>query len=314
MKYNVYGIGNALVDYLALVDDEFLRKNDVRKGIMTLVDTPDAEKMLDDNSSGFEKCSGGSAANTIVGVAKLGGRVCFTGKVAEDSNGIFYRHDLEAVGIDFSSNAGEGITGTCVSLITPDGQRSMLTHLGVSSDLTRSDINEDFIADSEYLYIEGYQWSAEHARDASLYAMELAKKHKTKIAFSYSDPFMAKEFGDDFRRITRDYIDLLFCNEDEAKSITDTPTPHAAIKVLKSQVEMVCITTGSDGAIVAVDDVVTATPALKVKKLVDTTGAGDMYAAGVLRGLTVGFDLVCSSMIGSRMASAIVSQIGARLN
>ena len=313
MKYDVYGIGNALVDYQALVDDEFLTKNNIQKGIMTLVDFPGTEKSLEDNPKGFERCSGGSAANTIVGVEKMGGKTCFSGKVANDPNGEFYRRDMETVGVDFFSNPIDGTTGSCVSFVTPDGQRSMLTHLGVSSDLTLSDISEEFIANSTYLYIEGYQWSTQTARGASIYAMELARKHNTRIAFSYSDPFMAKSFRDDFLNITKEYVDLLFCNEDEAMAIAHESTPNAAIDILRSHAEMVCVTTGSDGAIVAVDGEVTATPALRVNKVVDTTGAGDIYAAGVLRGLTTGFDFVCSSMIGSRMAAAAVSQIGARL-
>ncbi|MBU1319854.1 MAG: adenosine kinase [candidate division Zixibacteria bacterium] len=312
-KYDVYGIGNALVDYLALVDDEFLAKNGIQKGLMTLVDTPGTEKRLVDIPSGFERQSGGSAANTVVGIAKLGGRSCFTGKVARDSNGQFYGDDLASAGVDFSSNPKEGITGTCVSFVTPDGERSMLTHLGVSSELTNADINEDFVANSAYVYIEGYQWSAELARNASIHAMELAKKHGTKIAFTYSDPFMAKQYRDDFNRLTTEFVDLLFCNSDEAMAITNVDSIDRAIQVLKSQTAMVCVTVGSRGAIVSEDGIITATPALAVNKLIDTTGAGDMYAAGVLRGLTAGFDLVASSMIGSRMASAIVSQVGARL-
>ncbi len=280
---------------------------------MTLVDFPGTEKSLDDNPKGFERCSGGSAANTIVGIEKMGGRTCFSGKVANDPNGEFYRKDMETVGVDFHSNPIDGTTGSCVSFVTPDGQRSMLTHLGVSSDLTLSDISEEFIANSTYLYIEGYQWSTQIARGASLYAMELARKHNTRIAFSYSDPFMAKSFRDDFLRITKEYVDLLFCNDDEAMAIAHESTPEKAIEVLKSHAEMVCVTTGSDGAVVAADGKVTTTPALKVDKVVDTTGAGDLYAAGVIRGLTTGFDLVCASMIGSRIAAAAVSQIGARL-
>ena len=313
MKYDVYGIGNALVDYLALVDDDFLTKNGIQKGVMTLVDHPGTEKSLEDNPRGFERCSGGSAANTIVGIEKMGGRTCFSGKVANDPNGEFYRKDMETVGVDFFSNPIDGTTGSCVSFVTPDGQRSMLTHLGVSSDLTLSDISEDFIAKSTYLYIEGYQWSTEIARGASLYAMELARKHNTKIAFSYSDPFMARSFREDFIRITKEYVDLLFCNAEEAMAVGLESTPVKAIDMLMAHADMVCVTTGADGALVAVGGEITATPALKVDKVVDTTGAGDIYAAGVLRGLTTGFDLVCSSMIGSRMAAAMVSQIGARL-
>lgn len=313
MEFDVYGIGNALVDYLAKVDDELLKRHGIQKGIMTLVDTPGIERVLDDIPGGFEKCSGGSAANTIVGIAKLGGRSCFTGKVAHDSHGEFYRNDLRAVGVDFSSNPIDGVTGTCTSFVTPDGQRSMLTHLGVSSVLERTDISEDFIRNSKYLYVEGYQWSADVARDSSEYAMELASKHDTKVAFTYSDPFMAESYRDEFLRVTEKHVDLLFCNEDEVMAVTGASTPRDAIEILRGYAEHVCVTTGAAGAIVSDENTVTATPALKLDRVVDTTGAGDMYAAGVLRGLTLGFDLVCSSMIGSRMAAAIVSQIGARL-
>lgn len=313
MAYDVYGIGNALVDYLAFVEDEFLIANRIRKGVMTLVDQPGTQKILLDNPQGFEKCSGGSAANTVAGIAKMGGTACYSGKVATDLDGEFYRENLEAVGVRFSSNGIEGVTGSCVSLITPDGQRSMMTHLGVSSVLARTDINEDFIGASRYLYVEGYQWSAEIARDTSIYSMELARKHGVRIAFTYSDPIMAELFRADFLSVTREYVDLLFCNEQEAMAVTGAPDLRAAVAALESLTKMVCITTGETGAVVAADGIATATPALKVNRLIDTTGAGDMYAAGVLRGLTAGFDLVSSSMIGSRMAALIVGQVGARL-
>jgi len=313
MKYDVYGIGNALVDYLAFVDDEFLAKNGIQKGMMTLVDVPGTEKRLDDLPSGFERQSGGSAANTIVGVVHLGGTGCFTGKVSGDANGRFYKSDLAEAGVDFSATDGEGVTGTCVSFITPEGERSMLTHLGVSSELTNDDIDEEVIANSQYIYIEGYQWSAELARNASIHAMELARKHGTRIAFSFSDAFMVRQFLDDFRKLAADYVDLLFCNAEEARAIIGTDSLSEAVEFLEARSEMVCVTVGSRGAIVSEDGTATKTPALAVENVVDTTGAGDMYAAGVLRGLTLGFDLVTSSMIGSRMAAAIVSQVGARL-
>lgn len=313
MKYDVYGIGNALVDYLAFVDDEFLAKNGIEKGLMTLVDMPGTEKKLDDLPSGFERQSGGSAANTIVGLVRLGGMGCFTGKVSGDSNGEFYKSDLAAAGVDFSATEGKGVTGTCVSFITPDGERSMLTHLGVSSELTNDDIDEQVISSSSFVYVEGYQWSAELARNASIHAMEIARKQGTKIAFSFSDAFMVQQFRDDFRTLVADYVDLLFCNAEEAKAVIGGESLTEAIDFLKRRSKMACVTVGSKGAIVSQNGAITETPALAVENIVDTTGAGDMYAAGVLRGLTLGFDLVTSSMIGSRMAAAIVSQVGARM-
>ncbi len=313
MTYDVYGIGNALVDYLAFVDDEFLSRNGITKGAMTLVDIPGTDKKLSGIPGGFEMCSGGSAANTIVGIVKLGGKAAFTGKVAGDRNGIFYADDLAESGVTFRSNRGDGITGTCVSFVTPDGQRSMLTHLGVSSDLSRDDIDEEIVKRSSFLYVEGYQWSADNARDASIHAMELAKKHGVKVAFTYSDPVMAAAYRDEFDRVTSEYVDLLFCNEDEAKAVASADTATDAVDYLKARTGMVCITTGSEGAIVADEKYVTETPSLKVREVVDTTGAGDAYTAGVLRGLTLGFDLVCSSMIGSRIAAAVIGRVGARM-
>jgi len=313
MEFDVYGIGNALVDQVAFVDDDFLIRNDILKGTMALVGEPASQSSHAGGPLDYEKCSGGSAANTIVGLSQMGGRAAYTGKVAADGNGEFYRSDLKDAGVEFSSQPGDGHTGVCVSYVTPDGQRSMLTYLGVSSDLARSDINEDIIKSARYLYVEGYQWSAEKARDASEFAMELAQRHGTKVAFTYSDPVMAQTYGTDFRRVTKDLVDLLFCNEIEAMSITGTDTIEDAIDIIKPDVGMVCVTAGSRGALVAGEEVITETPALRVDKLVDTTGAGDMYAAGVLRGLTLGFDLVTASMIGSRMAAIVVSQVGARL-
>ncbi len=315
MKYDIYGIGNALVDYLALVTDAFLIEKQVRKGYMTLVDLPGAEKTLIDNPEGFERVSGGSAANTVVGVANLGGKAGYTGKVASDENGEFYRQNLNDAGVDFfSSPFGKGTTGTCVSLVTPDGQRSMLTYLGISSELSRADINEDAIADARYLYVEGYQWSSEDARDASVYAMELAKKHGTSVSFTYSDPFMVETYGTEFRKITEEFVDLLFCNEDEATILTGKESGAEAISDLREMCERVCVTTGADGALVTENGGSRSVPAVPVDKVVDTTGAGDMYAAGVIRGLCAGRSLEDASKIGARMAAMIISQIGARLS
>jgi len=314
MKYDIYGIGNALVDYLAFVSDEFITKNKIRKGNMTLIDLPGAEKTLLDNPKGFERCSGGSAANTVVGVANLGGAASYTGKVANDENGEFYRKNLSEAGVEFFSNPiGSGTTGTCVSLVTPDGQRSMLTYLGVSSDLSRSDINEDAISQASFLYVEGYQWSSDIARDASVYAMELAKRHGTPTSFTYSDPFMVETYSAEFRMITKEFVDLLFCNEDEAKAITGADNARDAITELAQTCSRVCVTTGPEGALVAEKGTVKSVPAEPVEKVVDTTGAGDMYAAGVIRGLCAGRTLEEASVIGGKMAARIISQIGARL-
>jgi sugar/nucleoside kinase (ribokinase family) len=312
-RFDVYGIGNALVDYLAFVDEAFLVNNGIVKGAMTLVDRPGMEKSLIHHPSGFERCSGGSAANTIVGIARLGGKAAFTGKVADDEHGRFYASDMEKDGVRFITRVKDGTTGVCTSFITPDGQRSMLTFLGVSSEMEIEDIDEDAIRRSRFLYVEGYQWSSDSAKDASIRAMELAKKHDVQIAFSYSDPLMALLYRDSFLHVTREYAELLFCNMDEAIGITRQNSASEAAMELGRIVDSVCMTTGAEGAIVVDHGKLYVIPALKVDTVVDTTGAGDAYAAGVLRGLTLGRDLAEASVIGSTAASAVIGQVGARL-
>jgi len=312
MTYDVYGIGNALVDYLAHVTDDFLVDNRIDKGVMTLVDKP-SNYLLDSFSEDVVMCSGGSAANTMVGVAMLGGKGCYSGKVGDDDLGNFYRNDLQKMGVDFFAKPTNLPTGSCVSLISKDGERSMQTFLGASTALQKDDINRQAVKDSKFIYIEGYLWDSPTGREAALFSMELARQAKTRVAFSFSDPFLVNRFGKEFIALANDHIDLLFCNDQEAMRITGRSTPEQAIVDLGKLCNQVCITLGADGAIIKDADTVRKTPALAAKQVVDTTGAGDLYAAGVLRGLTAGFDLVCSSMIGARAASAIVEQVGARL-
>jgi sugar/nucleoside kinase (ribokinase family) len=312
-RFDVYGVGNALVDYLAFVDETFLVDNGIAKGAMTLVDKPGIEKSLINHPSGYERCSGGSAANTVVGVARLGGTAAFTGKVADDEHGRFYATDMKKDSVSFITRVKDGTTGVCTSFITPDGQRSMLTFLGVSSEMEPPDIDEETIRRSRFLYVEGYQWSSDSAMDASIHAMELAKKHGAQIAFSYSDPLIAQLYRDSFLHVTREYVELLFCNTDEAMGITGQNSASGAAMELGCMVDSVCVTTGAEGAIVVDHGKLNVKPALKVDNVVDTTGAGDAYAAGVLRGLTLGRELTESSVIGSAAAAAVISQVGARL-
>jgi hypothetical protein len=312
-KYDVYGLGNALVDYLLFVDDSYLVERGITKGVMSLVEEPADERLGDDGATKVVKCSGGSAANTVVGLQVAGGHACFGGKVGEDSLGEFYRQDLRELGIDCHGGPAPARTGSCVSLITPEGERSMLTYLGASVDLTTDDIVESAVAESSYLYLEGYLWDSPAARAASIRAMELARRHNTRIAFSYSDPFLVNRFRDDFLQVTREYVDLLFCNGDEATAITGTEGAQAAALKLVEFSEQICITLGEQGSLVGSQGWVHPTPSLPVARVVDTTGAGDLYAAGVLRGLTLNLDLVGASLLGSRLAGAVIQHVGARL-
>ncbi len=313
-QYDVYAIGNALVDYLAFVSDNFLIENDIKKGIMSLVDTPPQSSVMLPTGKNLVRSSGGSAANTIIGLAVLGGKGCYSGKVGDDEPGRFYRENLSEAGVDFFSGKTDSATGTCLSLISEDAERSMLTFLGASTHLLSKDINEEAVASSNWLYVEGYLWDSDSAREAALRAMEVAQRNSTKIALSSSDPWLVERYRDDLARVSRECVDLIFCNEREAEELTGFQDPHqAAVKLARSS-EMVCLTRGENGAIVAVGDVIRDTPQLPVGNVVDTTGAGDLYAAGVLRGLTLGFDLVTSSLVGARAAAAIVAKVGARLD
>lgn len=313
-RYDVYGIGNALVDYLTLVDDQFLVRHSIRKGIMTLVDSSGHEVLKGLHAHEFKRCSGGSAANTIAGLATLGGRGCYSGKVGHDELGEFYRRDLQKSGIDFFVAPNHDSTGSCVALVTPDAERSMLTFLGASTQLTDTDIHLEALRDSEYLYVEGYLWDSASARSAAIHAMDAAKQLGVKIAFSFSDPWLVERFRDDFVRLLKSHFDLVFLNEREAEELTGFEDAELAARQLAGQVAMLCLTRGEKGAIVSHEGRIMSTPSLPVSDVVDTTGAGDLYAAGVLRGLTAGFDLVSSSLIGARAAAAVVARLGARLS
>ncbi len=313
-KYDVYAIGNALVDFLILVEDQFLIDKGIRKGLMTLVDQPAQLTLEGLDHREITRCSGGSAANTIVGLSILGGRGCYSGKVGDDDLGSFYRSNLLEAGIELFVSPDTKPTGSCVAFISPDAERSMLTFLGASTDLTDSDIHEDALRDSRYLYIEGYLWDAPLARTAAIHAMQKAKHHGVQVAFSFSDPWLVERFRDDFTQLLKEYVDVLFLNEREAGEITGYEDAAMASKQLSKMVKQLCLTCGEDGAIIACDGRIRRTPRLTIEKVIDTTGAGDLYAAGVLRGLSLGFDLASSSMIGARAAAAVVEKIGARLS
>lgn len=313
-RYDVYGIGNALVDYISFVDDQFLIDKSIGKGIMTLVGKSAHETLEGLRAHEVKRCSGGSAANTITGLAALGGRGCYSGKVGNDELGRFYREDLTQAGIDFYVEPDTLPTGSCVSFVTPDAERSMLTFLGASTYLTDADIHLEALAQSQFLYLEGYLWDSPKARSAAVLALDAAKRSDVQIAFSFSDAWLVGRFRDDFVRLIGEYVDVLFLNARESEEITGFQDPQMAARQIASRVPSICLTCGASGAITVADGHLRMTPALPVTKVVDTTGAGDLYAAGVLRGLTSGFDLVTSSMIGARAAAAIVAKVGARLD
>lgn len=313
-KYDVFGVGNALVDTVVLVKDDFLISNNISKGVMTLVDSPTQEKLLK-NLSDYkkERKSGGSAANTMIALANCGGSGIYSGKVANDENGDFYKKDMEIAGIDFEVlPSKQGSTGTCLVLTTKDAERTMLTHLGISTFLDKSDIDLDKLKISKISYVEGYLWDGDSTKSASIEAIEHSKKNNIKVAYTYSDPFCVNRSRNEFIQITKEYVDYVFCNSEEAKSLSQIEDPLKAIEFIGKLGATVFMTAGANGAYIFDSGKIEHVSGFPVKAI-DTVGAGDCFAAGVLFGLTHGFSLIHSCKWGNYLASRIVTQLGARL-
>jgi sugar/nucleoside kinase (ribokinase family) len=315
MTYDVFGVGNAIVDIQLRVDDAFLRDIDVAKGLMTLVEAEQQVTVLAALAGqATHRCSGGSACNTIVGIADLGGTAAYAGKTADDELGKFYADDLSKVGVSVPVPGGKGATtGTSVILITPDAQRTMLTHLGISATLSPSDIPEAEIAKAEYLYVEGYLFPGDSTRAAALRAIDIAKKHGVKVALTISDPFVIQLQRDLFWELIRGPVDLLFANLEEARALTGEHDPIDAARQIHQHATNVALTLGADGSLLMHGDQVYPIEGVRAQA-VDTTGAGDMYAAGILYGLTHGMSWKQAGQLASHAAARIVSQMGARLD
>ncbi|MDX8386968.1 MAG: adenosine kinase [Ghiorsea sp.] len=313
MSFNVYGVGNAIMDLQVQCDDSFLSDNGIEKGIMTLTEEADQQKVLQALSDHkINYCSGGSAANTIVGISDMGGKVGYCGKTGSDNFGLQYATELQDLGIHFGAKASNDTTGTCVVLITPDAQRTMLTNLGVSATLSKGDIDEDAIAKAEYVYIEGYLFAGESTKEAALHAIDIANQNNTKVALTISDPFLVDICREEFKYLIAGPVDLLFCNEDEAAALTGKTNPVDAAHAIHKTCDNVALTLGKNGSIIMHEGEVIAIEGITVDA-VDTTGAGDMYAAGVLYGITNGLSWKQAGHLGSHAAAKIVSQLGARL-
>ncbi|MAC51538.1 MAG: adenosine kinase [Gimesia sp.] len=314
MQYDVYGVGNALVDIQARVSDATLQKLGFAKGIMTLVDEEVQQKVLGElDGAPISQCAGGSAANTILGIADFGGKAAYAGKVGSDMLGEFDLADMRKLGVTIEvPPAAEGQTGTCVVLITDDAQRTMLTNLGVSATLSVDDINEEHIKQSKYVYVEGYLFTGETQKRAAYRAIELAKKHGVKVAFTVSDPFLINLFRDEFQELIEGPVDLLFCNLEEARSLTGKHDAVDCAHVIHNHVPNLALTLGGDGSILMHEGRVIPIEGVDVEAI-DTTGAGDMYAAGILYGITNGLTWHQAGHLASHAAARIVSQLGARL-
>lgn len=313
MKYDVYGVGNALLDIQARVADSVLTDLHFAKGIMTLVDEPTQEQVLGKlNGVTLNRCAGGSAANTIMGISDFGGQAAYVGKVGQDETGECFLGDMRKMGVAIESKPVDGRTGTCVVLITDDAQRTMLTNLAVSSQLGPADIDEAEIKKAKYVYIEGYLFGGEPTRSAALRAIELAKKNGVKVAFTVSDPFLIQYNRDLFLQLIEGPVDLLFCNLDEARALTGHHDPIECAQEIHKHAENVALTLGGDGSILMHEGKVIPIEGVAVKAI-DTTGAGDMYAAGILYGITNGLSWKQAGHLASHAAARVVAQMGARL-
>jgi len=313
MAYDVYGVGNAIMDLQLQCGDDFLDVIGVEKGIMTLVEEAQQKFVLDALAEhDVHQCSGGSAANTIVGIADFGGSSAYACKVGDDEFGRQYQAEMRDLSVKLPVDSGIGQTGNCVVLITPDAQRTMLTHLGISSSLSATDIDARDIGKAQYVYIEGYLFTGEATKAAALKTIELARQQHVKVALTVSDPFLIDMCRDQFRELIEGSVDLLFCNEQEARALTGFDDPIECARDIHQHAENVALTLGKQGSIIMHQGEVIPIEGIEVDA-VDTTGAGDMYAAGVLYGITNGYSWHQAGHLGSYAAAQIVAQLGARL-
>lgn len=316
-KYNVYGIGNALVDIEFEVTDEFLEKHEVAKGVMTLVDQDLQFKLIDDiNRAEAVQKPGGSAANTLYAINQFGGSSFYSCKVAADAFGDSYLENMNEAGINTNfdrQEREEGVTGKCLVMITKDAERTLNTYLGISAELSPQEVDEQAIQHSEYIYIEGYLVASDQGYEAMKLTKSLAKKHHTKTALTLSDPSIAETFKGRFEELIAGSIDLLFCNAEEAKIYTGKDDLAEAQEVLKEQAEKVVITKGKDGSVVYDGNTFIDIDPRPVKAI-DTNGAGDMYAGAFLYGVTNGLSDTDAAELASLAGSKVVAQFGPRLN
>ena len=313
-RYDVYGVGSALVDTEVQVEDLLLASHGLDKGAMTLV-SPDVQARLLDGLAGYPRlaAAGGSAANTMVGVAQFGGRAFFTGKIGNDMHGALYRESMAEAGVDFDvAPTGGEPTGACLVLVTPDGERTMQTSLGASSGIAPADIDAERLSASRIAYLEGYLYASPNGAASAECAMRAAADAGVPVALSLSDPRMATHFLGPLERAVRRYVDILFCNEHEAEIYAGGGGREERLRAVGRDAPLVFMTCGGDGSMVFDAGTVTPVPGHAVP-VVDTTGAGDVFAAGALFGLTHGLGPADAARLGSFASAKIVTQLGPRL-
>jgi sugar/nucleoside kinase (ribokinase family) len=313
-QYDVIAIGNAIVDVMAPCADALIEELGMTRGGMTLVDTARAEELYAAMGPAKE-VSGGSAANTLAGLAALGAKCAFIGQVAQDQLGEVFAHDIHAVGIDFDTpaRAGDPPTARCLIFVSPDGQRTMNTYLGASQFLPASALDDAVIASGKVLYLEGYLWDPEEPRAAMRRAIGAARAAGRKVAFTLSDPFVISRHGDDFRALVAEgQIDILFCNEHELAAMTGEDDCEAGLAKLAPQVPLLVVTRSEKGALAVQGGERVGVPAEPVDAVVDTTGAGDQFAAGFLAGHVRGESLETCLRMGAIAAAEVIGHIGPR--
>lgn len=310
---DVVGIGNAIVDVLVQTDERFLGDHGLTKGTMALVDEEQAERLYASVGVGLET-SGGSAANTLAGIAQLGGRAGFIGRVRDDQLGAIFSHDIRAVGTRFDTPAASSgpSTARCLILVTPDAQRTMCTYLGASVGLDPGDLDLAMVAEARVLYLEGYLWDSEAAKRAFIAAAEVARANGAEVALSLSDAFCVERHRESFQELVDGHVDILFANEMEITSLYRANSFEEAVAQVRGRCRVAALTRSEQGSLVLADGESHHVEAVQLGPLVDTTGAGDLYAAGFLHGWTQGADARRCGQLGSLCAGQVVTQLGPR--
>jgi sugar/nucleoside kinase (ribokinase family) len=316
-KFDLLTIGNALVDVLTHATDEFIDEqaaaHGMQRGGMTLISEPRAVELYSLMGPGTEM-SGGSAGNTIAGFASFGGRGAYIGKVAQDQLGEVFKHDLKAQGVYFGTTplAVGAPTGRCLILVTPDGQRTMNTFLGAAVELSPDDIDAETVADAAVTYLEGYLFDKDLAKEAFRTASKIAHDSGNRVSLTLSDSFCVGRHRADFLELVANHVDILFANDAELISLYETETFEQAVKAVKGHCEIAAVTRGEKGSVIIAGDQIVEVKAEPVAKVMDTTGAGDQYAAGFLYGFTQGMGLAQSGCLGSMAAAEVITHMGPR--
>ena len=305
----VLGIGHALVDIIAPCEESLLAEFSLVKGAMRLTSAEEAAALYEKMGPAVET-SGGSAANTCAGIASLGGRAGFAGKVGRDQFASVFAHDIRSIGVSFhrGKSDSENPTGRCLILITPDGERTLNTNLGAAAEFAEADLDHDAIQSAQIVYLEGYLFDPPAARKAFFTAADFARGNGAKVAFTLSDPFCVDRHREAFRTFIRERVDIVFANEKELLSLY----PDEACAAIRTECDLAAITRSEKGSVILHGDVSIKVPAVAIQKLVDATGAGDLYAAGFIFGLGSGRDLETCARLGSLAASEVVTQVGPR--